>query len=140
MAIIEACKEAIWLKGLFSELSDNLKITIVFCDCQRVLFSSQKIRCFMRRQSTLMCGIILCVISLLMVILLWPKLAPVIILLIWWWRYSLFPSLSIVWTWLVFVVELPFGVCGRGEEFFFVEDWSLFFLFLTLEFMSRWRC
>ena len=32
MAITEACKETIWLKGLFGELNDNLQITIVFCD------------------------------------------------------------------------------------------------------------
>ncbi|RVW97269.1 Retrovirus-related Pol polyprotein from transposon TNT 1-94 [Vitis vinifera] len=31
MAITKACKEAIWLKGLFGELSDNLQITMVFC-------------------------------------------------------------------------------------------------------------
>ena len=48
----------------------------------RMLFSLQKIICFIRGQSTLMCGIILCVISLLVVILLWSKLAPMIIMLI----------------------------------------------------------
>ena len=51
-------KEVIWLKGLFGELSDNLQITIVFV-IVRVLFSSQKIKCFMREQRTLMCGITL---------------------------------------------------------------------------------
>ncbi|KAG8503382.1 hypothetical protein CXB51_001329 [Gossypium anomalum] len=32
MAITEACKEAIWLKGLFSELNEYLQISTVFCD------------------------------------------------------------------------------------------------------------
>ncbi|KAG8493115.1 hypothetical protein CXB51_010427 [Gossypium anomalum] len=32
MAITEAYKEAIWLKGLFSELNEDLQISIVFCD------------------------------------------------------------------------------------------------------------
>ncbi|KAG8492340.1 hypothetical protein CXB51_009634 [Gossypium anomalum] len=38
MAIIEACKEAIWLKGLFSELNEDLQITTVFCDSQSAIF------------------------------------------------------------------------------------------------------
>ena len=38
MAITKACKEAIWLKGLFGELSDNLHITMVFCDSQSAIF------------------------------------------------------------------------------------------------------
>ncbi|KAG8480706.1 hypothetical protein CXB51_025391 [Gossypium anomalum] len=32
MEITEACKEAIWLKGLFSELNEDLQISTVFCD------------------------------------------------------------------------------------------------------------
>ncbi|PPD96952.1 hypothetical protein GOBAR_DD06008 [Gossypium barbadense] len=32
MAITETCKEAIWLKGLFSELNEDLQINTVFCD------------------------------------------------------------------------------------------------------------
>ncbi|KAG8474935.1 hypothetical protein CXB51_031652 [Gossypium anomalum] len=32
MAITEACKGAIWLKGLFSELNEDLQISIVSCD------------------------------------------------------------------------------------------------------------
>ena len=32
MAVIEACKEALWLKGLFGELSDQLQISTLFCD------------------------------------------------------------------------------------------------------------
>ncbi|KAG8498939.1 hypothetical protein CXB51_005359 [Gossypium anomalum] len=38
MAITEACKEAIWLKGLFSELNEDLQISIVFCDSQSAIF------------------------------------------------------------------------------------------------------
>ncbi|KAG8501303.1 hypothetical protein CXB51_003446 [Gossypium anomalum] len=38
MAITEACKEAIWLKGLFSELNEDLQISTVFCDNQSVIF------------------------------------------------------------------------------------------------------
>ncbi|KAG8484888.1 hypothetical protein CXB51_021392 [Gossypium anomalum] len=38
IAITEACKEAIWLKGLFSELNEDLQISTVFCDCQNAIF------------------------------------------------------------------------------------------------------
>ena len=38
MAITEACKEAIWLKGLFSELSEELQVSTVFCDSQSAIF------------------------------------------------------------------------------------------------------
>ncbi|KAG8475193.1 hypothetical protein CXB51_031757 [Gossypium anomalum] len=38
MAIIEACKVAIWLKGLFSELNEDLQISTVFCDSQSAIF------------------------------------------------------------------------------------------------------
>ncbi|PHT81495.1 hypothetical protein T459_14510 [Capsicum annuum] len=38
MAITEAFKEAIWLKGLFGELSKYLQITIVFCESQSAIF------------------------------------------------------------------------------------------------------
>ncbi|KAG8503021.1 hypothetical protein CXB51_000861 [Gossypium anomalum] len=38
MAIIEACKKAIWLKGLFSELNEDLQISTVFCDSQSAIF------------------------------------------------------------------------------------------------------
>ncbi|KAG8474963.1 hypothetical protein CXB51_031688 [Gossypium anomalum] len=38
MAITEACKEAIWLKVLFSELNEDLQINIVFCDSQSAIF------------------------------------------------------------------------------------------------------
>ncbi|KAG8472490.1 hypothetical protein CXB51_034176 [Gossypium anomalum] len=68
MAITEACKEAIWLKGLFSELNEDLQISTVFT--VRMPSFLQKIKCFMREQNTLMFGIILFVILLLVVILL----------------------------------------------------------------------
>ncbi|KAG8502990.1 hypothetical protein CXB51_000989 [Gossypium anomalum] len=38
MAISEACKEAIWLKGLFSELNEDLQISTIFCDSQSAIF------------------------------------------------------------------------------------------------------
>ncbi|KAG8486248.1 hypothetical protein CXB51_019547 [Gossypium anomalum] len=38
MVITEACKEAIWLKGLFSELNEDLQISTVFCDSQSAIF------------------------------------------------------------------------------------------------------
>ncbi|KAG8503399.1 hypothetical protein CXB51_001318 [Gossypium anomalum] len=38
MAITEACKEAIWLKGLLSELNEDLQISTVFCDSQSAIF------------------------------------------------------------------------------------------------------
>lgn len=38
MAITEVCKEAIWLKGLFSELNEDLQISTVFCDNQSAIF------------------------------------------------------------------------------------------------------
>ena len=41
MAVIEACKEAIWLKGLFGELSDQLHISTLFCDSQSAIFLSK---------------------------------------------------------------------------------------------------
>ncbi|KAG8493469.1 hypothetical protein CXB51_010771 [Gossypium anomalum] len=38
IVITEACKEAIWLKGLFSELNEDLQISTVFCDSQSAIF------------------------------------------------------------------------------------------------------
>ena len=32
MAVTKACKEALWLKGLFGELTDQLQINTLFCD------------------------------------------------------------------------------------------------------------
>ncbi|KAG8481222.1 hypothetical protein CXB51_025972 [Gossypium anomalum] len=38
MAITEACKEVVWVKGLFSELNEDLQISTVFCDSQSAIF------------------------------------------------------------------------------------------------------
>ena len=38
MAITEAIKETIWLKGLFAEINDGLKTSKVFCDSQSAIF------------------------------------------------------------------------------------------------------
>ncbi|KAG8472573.1 hypothetical protein CXB51_034505 [Gossypium anomalum] len=38
MAVTEACKEAIWLKGLFRELNEDPQISTVFCDSQSAIF------------------------------------------------------------------------------------------------------
>ena len=38
MAITEACKEAIWLKGLFGELSEDLQIITLFYDSQSAIY------------------------------------------------------------------------------------------------------
>ena len=38
MAIIEAIKEAIWLKGFFVKISNGLKMSTVFYDSQSVIF------------------------------------------------------------------------------------------------------
>ena len=38
MAVTEACKESLWLKVLFGELSDQVKINTLFCDNQSVIF------------------------------------------------------------------------------------------------------
>lgn len=38
MAITEACKEAIWLKGLFSDLNGDSWTTTLFCDSQSAIF------------------------------------------------------------------------------------------------------
>ncbi|KAG8472802.1 hypothetical protein CXB51_034693 [Gossypium anomalum] len=38
MVITEACKEAIWLKGIFSDLNEDLQISTVFCDSQNTIF------------------------------------------------------------------------------------------------------
>ena len=32
MVVNEACKETLWLKGLFRELSDQLQIRTMFCE------------------------------------------------------------------------------------------------------------
>ena len=38
MAITEAFKEAIWLKGLFGDLCDDVQTTTVFCDSQSAIY------------------------------------------------------------------------------------------------------
>ena len=38
MAVTEACKEALWLNGLFEKRSDQLHISTLFCDSQSVIF------------------------------------------------------------------------------------------------------
>ena len=69
MAITEACKEAIWLKSYLVSSMKTYRLSQSFV-IVRVPFFSQKTRYFVREQSTLMCSIILCMISLLVVILL----------------------------------------------------------------------
>lgn len=41
MTITETCKEATWLKGLFGKVSENLHVTIVFCDSQSAIFNTK---------------------------------------------------------------------------------------------------
>ena len=48
MAVTKGCKEALWFKGLFGGLSDQLQNSTLFCDSQRVLYFLPKIICFMR--------------------------------------------------------------------------------------------
>ena len=38
MAVTEVCKEALWLKGLSGELSDQLQINTLFCNSQSAIF------------------------------------------------------------------------------------------------------
>ena len=38
MIVTEGCKEALWLKGLFGELSYQLQMSTLFCDSQSVIF------------------------------------------------------------------------------------------------------
>ena len=38
MVVTKACKEALWLKELFGELSDQLHIITLFCDSQSAIF------------------------------------------------------------------------------------------------------
>jgi len=56
MVVAEACKESVWLKGLFAKLcGDNSYINLFF----KVLYVSLKIRCSMRERSTLMSNTIM---------------------------------------------------------------------------------
>lgn len=38
IVITKTCKEAIWLKGIFDELGEDLQITMVFCDSLSTIF------------------------------------------------------------------------------------------------------
>jgi hypothetical protein len=58
MAIAEACKESAWLKGLYAELCGDDSCVNLFCDNQ-VLYTLLKIKCSMRRLSTLMSNTIM---------------------------------------------------------------------------------
>ena len=42
MAITEAYKEAIWLRGFLGEICDHLQIITVFCDSQSAIFLTKK--------------------------------------------------------------------------------------------------
>ena len=53
MAISKTCKEAIWLRGLYSELCGFL-LALLYIVIVKVLFVLLKIRCFMKERSTLM--------------------------------------------------------------------------------------
>ncbi|KAG8473612.1 hypothetical protein CXB51_036051 [Gossypium anomalum] len=69
MEITEACKEAIWLKGLFSELNEDLQISTVFVDSQSAIFLT-KDQMFHERTKHIDVQYLLFVILLLEVILL----------------------------------------------------------------------
>ena len=58
MAIAEACKESVWLKGLFAELCGVDSCIDLFCDSQSAI-CPLKIRCFMKGQSILMSSTIM---------------------------------------------------------------------------------
>ena len=38
MAVTKPCKEVLWLRGLFGELSDQLQINTLFCNSQSAIF------------------------------------------------------------------------------------------------------
>jgi hypothetical protein len=69
MTVSEAAKEAIWLRGLYSELC-GISSCVTMHAIVKVLFALLKIRCFVREQSTLTSGIILFEMLLLEVVLL----------------------------------------------------------------------
>ena len=58
MAVAEACKESVWLKGLFAELC-GIILALIYFVTVKVLYVSQKIRCSMRERSTLMSNTIM---------------------------------------------------------------------------------
>ena len=49
MTLTEACKKALWLKGLFGELSDRLHISTLFCDIQSTVIFLTKDQMFHER-------------------------------------------------------------------------------------------
>ena len=58
MAIAEACKKLVWLKGLFAELC-GVDSSLIYSVTVKVLYVSLKIRCFMRGQNILMLSTIM---------------------------------------------------------------------------------
>jgi hypothetical protein len=58
IAVCDACKEVVWLNGLYAKLSGDYLALIYFVTV-KVLYISQKIKCFMREQSALMSSIIM---------------------------------------------------------------------------------
>ena len=58
MVIAEACKESVWLKGLFAELCEMI-LELTCSVIVKVPYISLKIRCFMRGQSTLISSTIM---------------------------------------------------------------------------------
>jgi ATP-binding cassette subfamily B (MDR/TAP) protein 1 len=73
MAISEACKEAIWFRGLYNELCGDSSCTTIFCDSQSAICLT-KIKCSMREQSILMLDITLFEVLLHKVISKYPRL------------------------------------------------------------------
>jgi hypothetical protein len=47
IAVCDACKEIVWLKGLYVELSRDSSCIDLFCDIQSPIYLT-KIKCFMR--------------------------------------------------------------------------------------------
>jgi hypothetical protein len=81
MAINEACKEVVWLKGLFAELCGDDSCIKLFVTV-KVLFILLKIRCSMRGQSTLILSTTMFMMWLHEVNCRYPRLVLIIILLI----------------------------------------------------------
>lgn len=57
MSTIKAMNEAIWLRGLVSDLGLQQKGIFMFCDNQSVTHSTKN-KCIMKGPCTLICGII----------------------------------------------------------------------------------
>jgi hypothetical protein len=54
MVIAEACKESVWLKGLYAELCGDDACVNLFYDSQSSIYTLLKIKCSKRGASTLM--------------------------------------------------------------------------------------